>query len=151
MCPHCLGKKPPPQTKKANRKSKKNEKATAKKANPKSESHFPLLFVFCVFFRFCFFNVFCSFLCFFLLVAFSFACGRRRVLLATALSLWRRAQFGTWVSLSWQAQGKLRVLVLQSRLFVTGARDRSIYFEMQFSWQVQHFGHAGDRQGAQIS
>ena len=24
-------------------------------------------------------------------------------------------------------------------------------FEMQFSWQAQHFGHGGDRQGAQIS
>ena len=24
------------------------------------------------------------------------------------------------------------------------------YFEMQFSWQAQHFGHGGDRQGAQI-
>ena len=29
--------------------------------------------------------------------------------------------------LSWQAQGKPRVLVLQSRLFVTGARDRSCF------------------------
>ena len=43
---------------------------------------------------------------------------------------------------------KPRVLAQQSRLFVTGARDRS---EMQFSWQVQHFGHGGDRRGAQIS
>ena len=25
------------------------------------------------------------------------------------------------------------------------------YFEMQFSWQVQHFGHGGDRRGGQIS
>ena len=25
------------------------------------------------------------------------------------------------------------------------------YFDMQFSWQVQHFGHGGDRRGAQIS
>ena len=24
-------------------------------------------------------------------------------------------------------------------------------FEMQFSWQVQPFGHGGDRRGAQIS
>ena len=26
-----------------------------------------------------------------------------------------------------------------------------LYFEVQFSWQVQHFGHGGDHQGAQIS
>ena len=25
------------------------------------------------------------------------------------------------------------------------------YFELQISWQVQHFGHGGDRRGAQIS
>ena len=25
------------------------------------------------------------------------------------------------------------------------------YFEVQFSWQVQHFGHGDDRRGAQIS
>ena len=25
------------------------------------------------------------------------------------------------------------------------------YFEMQFSWQVQRFGHGGDRRGAEIS
>ena len=25
------------------------------------------------------------------------------------------------------------------------------YVEMQFSWQVQHFGYGGDRRGAQIS
>ena len=43
---------------------------------------------------------------------------------ATALSLWRRAHFGTWWSL-FDLQGKPHVLVLQSRLFVTGARDRS--------------------------
>ena len=74
------------------------------------------------------------------------------MLLATALSLRRRAYFGT----RWS-------------LFVAGARETScfgapksafrdrckgselFYFEMQFSWQVQHFGHGGDRQGAQIS
>ena len=70
----------------------------------------------------------------------------RRVLLTTALSLWCRAHFRTW----W-------------RLFVAGARETScfgapkstcrdrrkgselFYFEMQFSWQVRHFGHGGDR------
>ena len=74
------------------------------------------------------------------------------MLLATALSLWRRAHFGTWWS-----------------LFVAGARETScfgapkstfrdrckgselFYFDMQFSWQVQDFGHGGDRRGAQIS
>ena len=25
------------------------------------------------------------------------------------------------------------------------------YFDMKFSWQAQHFGHGGDRRGAQIS
>ena len=73
------------------------------------------------------------------------------MLLATVLSL-RRARFGT----RWS-------------LFVAGARETScfgapkstfldrckgselLYFEMQFSWQVQHFGHGGDRRGAQIS
>ena len=31
-------------------------------------------------------------------------------------------------------------------------RDRCKGSElMQFSWQVQHFGHVGDRRGAQIS
>ena len=25
------------------------------------------------------------------------------------------------------------------------------YFQMEFSWQVQRFGHVGDRRGAQIS
>ena len=25
------------------------------------------------------------------------------------------------------------------------------YFEMQFSWQAQHFGYGGDRRGAQTS
>ena len=75
----------------------------------------------------------------------------RRVLQATALSLWCRAHFGTWWS-----------------LFVAGAREAScfgaptstfrdrckgselFYFEMQFSWQAQHFRHGGDRRGAQI-
>ena len=51
-------------------------------------------------------------------------------------------------------------------LFVAGARETSwfgapmsasrerrkgselFYFEMQFSWQVQHFGHGGDRRGS---
>ena len=63
-----------------------------------------------------------------------------------------RAHFGTWWS-----------------LFVTGARETScfgaakstfrdrckgsevFYFEMHFSWPAQHFGHGGDRRGAQIS
>ena len=49
----------------------------------------------------------------------------RRVLLATALSLWCRAHFRTGGHLSWQAQGKPRAMAVQSRLFVTGARDRS--------------------------
>ena len=55
---------------------------------------------------------------------------------------------------SWQAQGKPRALVLQSRLFVTGARDRSCFLRnagfavwivtfgrvarLQISWQAQH-------------
>ena len=43
-------------------------------------------------------------------------------LLATALSLWRSAHFRTW-----------------------------FYVEVQVSWQGQHFGHGGDRRGAQIS
>ena len=53
---------------------------------------------------------------------------------------------------SWQVQGKPCVVVVQSRLFVTGARDRSGFiFEVQISWQVQHFGHGADRRGALIS
>ena len=55
-------------------------------------------------------------------------------------------------------------------LFVAGARETScfgapkstfrdrrkpgsefFYFEMQFSWQAQHFGYGGDRRGAQTS
>ena len=49
---------------------------------------------------------------------------------------------------SWQAQGKPRAL--------STFRDRCnglelSYFELQISWQVQHFGHGGDRRGAQIS
>ena len=72
----------------------------------------------------------------------------RRVLLATALSLWRRAHSRAWWS-----------------LFVAGARvggakstfrDRCkgsepAYFEMQISWQVQHFGCGGGLRGALIS
>ena len=46
------------------------------------------------------------------------------VLLATTLSLWCRVHGGDF---SRQAQGKPRALVLQSRLFVTGARDRSCF------------------------
>ena len=34
--------------------------------------------------------------------------------------------FGPGGHFSWQAQGKPRVLVVQSRLFVTGARDRAV-------------------------
>ena len=49
----------------------------------------------------------------------------RRVLLATALSLWCHAHFRTWWSFSWQVTGKPRVFVVQSRLVVTGARDQS--------------------------
>ena len=77
---------------------------------------------------------------------------RRRVLLATPLSLWCRAHFRTWWS-----------------LFVAGARETScfrgpkstfrdrckgselLYFEMQFSWQAQCFGHGGDLRRALIS
>ena len=47
---------------------------------------------------------------------------------------------------SWQAQGKPRVWCSKVTF-----RDRLFYFEVQFSWQVQHFGHGGDRRGAQIS
>ena len=54
-------------------------------------------------------------------------------------------------------------------LFVASARETSCFggpklpfrdrckgselfcFDMQFSWQVQHFGHGGDRRGALIS
>ena len=49
-----------------------------------------------------------------------------------------------------RARGKPRVLVLQKRLFAT-ARVGGVFFEMQFSWQAQRFGHGGDRRGAQIS
>ena len=53
---------------------------------------------------------------------------------------------------SWQAQGKPRVFGAPKSTF----RDRCkgselLYLEMHFSWQVQHFGHGGDRRGAQIS
>ena len=41
------------------------------------------------------------------------------------------------------------VLVLQSRLFVTGARGRSCFTSNAVF--VQHFGHGGDGRGAQIS
>ena len=52
----------------------------------------------------------------------------RRALLTTALSLlWCRAHLVHGSHFSWQAQGKPRVLVLQRRLFVTGARDRSCF------------------------
>ena len=47
---------------------------------------------------------------------------------------------------SWQAQGKPRVLVAQSRLFVTGARDRS-----GFTSKWEHFGNGGDRRCALMS
>ena len=50
-----------------------------------------------------------------------------RVLPATALSLQRRAHFGIWWSLFVAGAGKPRVSVLRSRLFVTGARDRSCF------------------------
>ena len=30
-------------------------------------------------------------------------------------------------------------------------RSELFDFEMEFSWQVQHFGHGGDGRGAQIS
>ena len=53
-------------------------------------------------------------------VHFDCAGPQRRVLLTTALSLWRRAHFRTWWSLFVAgAVEKPRVLVLQSRLFVT--------------------------------
>ena len=58
--------------------------------------------------------------------------GRRRVLVATALSLWCRAHFRTWWS-----------------LFMTGAREtlcfggpKSTFRDI--SWQVQDFGHGCD-------
>ena len=79
--------------------------------------------------------------------------GWEHVLVATALSLWHRAPlFAHGDHFSWQAQGKPRVLVPQSRLFVTGARGLEVFdFEVQFLWQAQRLGHGGDRQGAQIS
>ena len=47
--------------------------------------------------------------------------------------------FGHGGHFSWQAQGKPRLLVVQSRLFVTGAEgSERFYLEMQISWQVQH-------------
>ena len=46
------------------------------------------------------------------------------MLLATVLSLWGRAHFSHGGDFSWQAP---RDLVLKSRLFVTGARDRSFF------------------------
>ena len=48
----------------------------------------------------------------------------RRVLLTTALSLWRRAHFRICDHFRGRRKGNLVLLVLQSRLFVTGARDR---------------------------
>ena len=72
------------------------------------------------------------------------------VLLATTLSLWRRAHFRTWWSLFVAGAGEPRVLVLQSQLFVTGARNRSCFISqcsfrgrrsaldmlvLQISWQ----------------
>ena len=48
---------------------------------------------------------------------------------------------------SWQAQGKPRVSTFRDR-----CKGSELFcFVMQFSWQVQHFGHVGDRRGAQIS
>ena len=80
--------------------------------------------------------------------------GLARALVATALSLWRRARFRTWLS-----------------LFVAGARETSclggpkttfrdrrkgserFYFQIQLQipWHVQYFGHGGDLGGALVS
>ena len=59
--------------------------------------------------------------------------------------------FGHGRHFSWQVQGKPRVLVVQSRLFVRGARGQSgATSKFQISW-AQHFGYGGDLRRALIS
>ena len=67
---------------------------------------------------------------------------RRRVLVATALSLCCRAHFRTWWSLCMAGARETSCFGGPKSTF----RDRCkgserLYFEVQISWQVQHFGH----------
>ena len=52
---------------------------------------------------------------------------------------------------SWQAQGKPSFGASKSTFRDRCKGSELCYFEMEFLWQVQHFGHVGDRRGAQIS
>ena len=62
--------------------------------------------------------------------------GRRWVLLATALSLWRHAHLGT----SWWRKGTSCFGAPKSTESDRCKGLDLLCFEMQFSWQVQHFG-----------
>ena len=53
------------------------------------------------------------------------------------------------VTVRGRRKGNLVLWCFFRRLFVTGGRGRSC-FTLSW-WQVQHFGHGGDRRGAQIS
>ena len=77
---------------------------------------------------------------------------RRRALVATALSLWRRAHFRTRRSLFVAGARGPRVWAVQIRLFVTGgavllrnasAVNRSFWTggPLADSWQAQHFAN----------
>ena len=74
------------------------------------------------------------------------------VLLATALSLFCRAHFGMWWSLFVAGARETSWLGAPKSTFRDRRKESELsHFVMQFSWQVQHFGHGGDRRRAQIS
>ena len=76
-----------------------------------------------------------------------------RVLLTTVLSLWWRVPFRTWWSLFVAGARKTSCFGASKSTFRDSRCQGSalFYFEVQFSWQAQQFGHGGDRRGAQIS
>ena len=76
----------------------------------------------------------------------------RRVLPTTALSLWCRAHFCIWWSFFVAGSRETSCFGASSSTFRDRCKGSELfYFELQFSWQVQHFGHGGDCRGAQIS
>ena len=64
----------------------------------------------------------------------------RRVLVATALSLWCRAHFRTWWSLFVAGAKKTSCFRAPKLIFRDECKgSERLYFEVQISWQVQHF------------
>ena len=75
----------------------------------------------------------------------------RRVLVATALSLWCCAHFRTWWPLFLAGARETSCFGPKSTFSDRRKGSERLYFDMQILWQVRHFGQGGDRRGALIS